>query len=102
MRTVRLHPCLLLKRETTMIESKTKHAAFDVLKCTECGAAIPVSQAIAAQVAEQTRQEMSEVEAQQQEQLATAERDFAARRAALERESEQRLETALSAERSRL
>ena len=39
-----------------MIESKTKHAAFDVLKCTECGAAIPVSQAIAAQVAEQTRQ----------------------------------------------
>ena len=75
--------------------NKTKQVGLDSLKCPECGAAIPVSEAIAARVAEQASIELSAREAPQRELLAAAELELTERTNSLEREVKERVELAL-------
>jgi hypothetical protein len=65
-----------------------RSVGFESLKCPECGAAIPVSEAIAARVAEEANIKFSEREAQQRQLFAEVERELAERQATLERSNE--------------
>jgi hypothetical protein len=72
-----------------------RSVGFESLKCPECGAAIPVSEAIAARVAEEANIKFSEREAQQRQLFAEVERELAERQATLEREISVRVDAAL-------
>jgi hypothetical protein len=84
-----------LEERVSMNTFGSKQVGFDTLKCPECGAAIPVGEAIASRVAEEANIKFSEREAQQRQLFAKAERELAERQATLEREISQRVETAL-------
>src|SRR5688572_17314673 len=78
-----------------MNSSVSERQAFQSFKCPECGAAIQVSEAIAARVAEAARIELHDREAQLHQHLADLEREMTDRRASLDEEVCERVEAAL-------
>jgi hypothetical protein len=72
-----------------------KHSGFDQIDCPKCGSVIPVSEAIAARIAEEALLELSARQEEQRQLIATTEHELATRRATLEGEFEERLESAL-------
>ncbi|MBR0831355.1 DUF2130 domain-containing protein [Bradyrhizobium manausense] len=72
-----------------------KHSGFDQVDCPKCGSVIPLSEAIAARVAEEALLELSARQEEQRQLIAKTEHELASRRAALEGEFSERLESAL-------
>lgn len=72
-----------------------KHAGFDQIDCPKCGSVIPISEAIAARIAEEARLELGARQEEQRQLIATTEHELATRRATLEAEFEEQFEAAL-------
>src|SRR5688572_5478389 len=78
-----------------MDAANSKTARFETLKCPECGAGIPVTDAISAEINERASHQTKAWQAQHTQVIEKAERELVERRAALDDEVNDKLQAAL-------